>query len=75
RYSHQHVPQPSSGYVTIQGHGAGTLRLTNAAGQVIREETLQPGVHRLDLSQEPAGLYVLGVHSENKVTTQLLLIE
>lgn len=72
-------PNPSRGQITLQAHagmgGMATVSLLDPAGRILRQEpwTTQQAL-RWDLSEWPAGLYLLEVQSETGRWTEKVVV-
>lgn len=55
--------------------GEVTVKLSNTSGQVVLQEKLNAGVHRINISSLPRGFYILTVISSKDVQTEKLILE
>ena len=52
-------PNPTTGLVQVEMRTAGTITVSNLAGQIVHHELLEQGNNRLNLRHLPKGVYVL----------------
>jgi hypothetical protein len=52
-------PNPTTGLVQVEMRTAGTITVSNLAGQIVHHESLGQGNNRLNLRHLPKGVYVL----------------
>lgn len=59
-------PNPSAdGFVKMQLPQAATVRLYNLNGAEVWQKTLQAGLHTIDLSRQPKGVYLIKVNDQS----------
>jgi hypothetical protein len=79
----QLYPNPSTGLVQLQAaqltKGPARVRVLNVLGQVVLEQTVAdagpPSQWQLDLSQQPAGLYLVQLKPGSQSFTQRLVLQ
>lgn len=64
-------PNPSTGLVTVKGHGELTIR--NSLGQVIHSGIVE-GALELDLSAQSTGMFTVTIKQENSIMVEKLII-
>jgi hypothetical protein len=59
-------PNPSTGIfqISLEGHGTTTLTLSDATGRVIATNRTNDALYTMDLSGQPAGVYLLSMQSD-----------
>lgn len=63
-------PNPTSGMLNIQGINSGTFSISNVLGErVLFQDASGDDFGNINLENLPAGLYVLTISSENKIST------
>ena len=63
-------PNPTSGIVNIEGINSGTLSISNMIGErVLFQDASVDDFGNINLENLPAGLYMLTISSENKIST------
>jgi Secretion system C-terminal sorting domain len=60
-------PNPATDQATAQVQRAGTLRLLDAVGRVVVQQSVRTGQNRLDLAALPAGLYACQLVQDGRV--------
>jgi len=68
-------PNPASGTVNIQSALAGTLRLMDVTGRVVKEDHMVAGEHSMSLEGINSGLYIVQLNSQNGMSSQRLLVK
>ncbi len=72
-------PNPSNGYLTVSvpsiENESANISLMNSQGAAIYKQTVtDPGAHRLGMTNQPAGLYLLRVNDGSRQWTKKVLI-
>ncbi len=68
-------PNPTNGYVKLKGElSEGTARLTDLTGRLISESRL-PDQYLIDMTRQPAGIYVLEIQMDNERTIKRIVKE
>ncbi|WP_395060091.1 T9SS type A sorting domain-containing protein [Flavobacterium sp.] len=68
-------PNPSSDLFSINSDTSGNIVVYDLIGKIIKSETIDLGITKLDLSDYPSGIYLMKVTNENNETKTLKLIK
>lgn len=69
-------PNPTSGKINISGLQPGNrIQLISSTGAVVRNLYVQQSLESLSIEQEPAGMYIIIISSENEVLGQFKAIK
>jgi|GEM_PF-1978925 len=68
-------PNPSSDVFSINSDSSGSLVVYDVIGKIIKTETIDLGITKLDLSNYPSGIYLMKVITENNQTQTIKLIK
>jgi Secretion system C-terminal sorting domain len=60
-------PNPAQQRATVRVRRAGTVRLLDATGRLVRQQAVRAGQNRLDLAGLPAGLYACQLEQDGRV--------
>ncbi len=71
----QILPNPNNGGFVISNIEGGTLKVINAIGQLILEQTIQPGEQAIDLSTQAKGIYTVQLETRQGTITKKMVIE
>jgi hypothetical protein len=66
-------PNPSDGVFTIYTPIGGTVRVTDISGKLVKETTIGGASSVLDISSQPAGIYLLTIDTKDKIYQSKLL--
>lgn len=67
-------PNPTEGTLTLHAQGAHLFVITDLQGQIIHTGALSDQ-HKIDLSNEPKGVYLISIQSDQITSTRLLIIQ
>lgn len=62
-------PNPTRGLLKVEGVDMKQITVTNALGQVVYDASVESCEVLIDMSQLPAGMYILRIDTENGVST------
>lgn len=68
-------PNPANDILNVNTNTGGELQLVDVTGRVINSWSIAAGAPSLDVSQIPAGMYFLILHSENANVEKKILIQ
>ncbi len=63
-------PNPTNGFVTVKNASGCEIQLLNMQGQLVQQQSVSGAQQLLDLTELPAGVYLMNVHAgEKKIQT------
>lgn len=65
-------PNPSNGFITVDGVKKGTVTITDMLGQTIYQSSF---MNQIDISGKASGNYVLKIENEDGIFTQKILLQ
>ncbi|MFM9987618.1 LamG-like jellyroll fold domain-containing protein [Flavobacterium sp.] len=68
-------PNPSSDVFSINSDTNGTIVVYDLIGKIIKSETIDLGITKLDLSNYPSGIYLMKVTNDSNQTKTMKLIK
>ncbi|WP_394760337.1 LamG-like jellyroll fold domain-containing protein [Flavobacterium sp.] len=68
-------PNPSSDVFSINSETRGNIVVYDLIGKIIKSETIDLGITKLDLSKYPRGIYLMKVTNDNNETKTMKLIK
>jgi hypothetical protein len=68
-------PNPSSNIFSINSDTRGNLVVYDLIGKIIKTETIDLGITKLDLSTYPSGIYLMKVTNDSNQTKTMKLIK
>lgn len=68
-------PNPSSGVFLIKSDTRSTMKVYDLTGKIIKTEKIDSGISKLDLSNNPSGIYSIKMTNEVNQTKTLKLIK
>ncbi|WP_395047209.1 T9SS type A sorting domain-containing protein, partial [Flavobacterium sp.] len=68
-------PNPSSDVFSINSDSRGIIVVYDLIGKIIKSETIDLGITKLDLSNYPSGLYLMKVTNDSNQTKTMKLIK
>jgi hypothetical protein len=72
----QVYPNPSTGQLNIAGAGIGNrIRVYNAVGVAVRDVTVNSGIERISLDDQPGGMYFITIRDNEEVVGHYKVIK
>ncbi|WP_395060081.1 SBBP repeat-containing protein [Flavobacterium sp.] len=68
-------PNPSSDIFTLNSETRGNIVVYDLIGKIIKSETIDLGITKLDLNNYPSGIYLMKVTNDNNQTKTMKLIK
>lgn len=68
-------PNPATGTVNIQSTQAGTVRILDLTGRIVKEEKMEAGERTLSLDGLNTGLYFVQLNGQHSSISQRLIVE
>jgi hypothetical protein len=68
-------PNPAKNVVTILTDCKGILSLTDVSGRIVKQANITINETKLDVSELPAGCYIISIQAEDGVVTSKLIVE
>ncbi|MBK6399468.1 MAG: T9SS type A sorting domain-containing protein [Bacteroidetes bacterium] len=66
------MPNPTSGFTTIENKGQATLTITDIRGRVVKKTEIN-GKYSLDLTEYNSGIYFVTILSNDKLRTEKII--
>jgi sugar/nucleoside kinase (ribokinase family) len=66
-------PNPTEGLVFINSAPDGEVTIVNSVGEIIRTETISGNQTRLDITDQPEGLYLVSLQMETGAITRKII--
>jgi len=70
-------PNPAHNYFNIDinnDYANATLKIINAAGKIVKQQQVKPGVQNINISSVQKGLYIITITGNNKTQQQKLVV-